>query len=121
MPDIWAYIPVHISFEKLMKSCCRTMLKTHYFLMNLFQEGSKISISGSVADLGCLFRIPDRNFSIPDPGSKRFRIPDPHQKIVSKISEIIRDLIPDLDLDLDFLPIPGPGTKKALIPDPKHW
>ncbi len=39
--------------------------------------------------------IPDPNFSLPDPGSKRFRIPDPHQRIevlltqiVSKLSEI---------------------------------
>jgi hypothetical protein len=32
-----------------------------------------------VADPGCLSRI--RIFSIPDPGSKRFRIPDPHQRI----------------------------------------
>jgi hypothetical protein len=28
----------------------------------------------SVWDLGCLSRIPDPNFSIPDPASKRFRI-----------------------------------------------
>jgi hypothetical protein len=39
----------------------------------------------SVADPGCLSRIPDPHFSIPDPGSrsKRFRIPDsdPHQRI----------------------------------------
>jgi hypothetical protein len=37
----------------------------------------------SVADPGCLSRIPDPNFSIPDSGSKRFRIPDrdPHPRI----------------------------------------
>jgi hypothetical protein len=39
--------------------------------------------------------ILDPNFSIPEPGSKRFQIPDP---------------------DLDFLPIPDPGVKKALDP-----
>ncbi len=35
----------------------------------------------SVADPGCLSRIQGPNFSIPDPGSKRFRLPhlDPHQ------------------------------------------
>jgi hypothetical protein len=53
-------------------------------------------VETSVADPGCLSRI--RNFSIPDPGSKRF--PDPGsgselknlsiltQKIVSMLSEI---------------------------------
>ncbi len=35
----------------------------------------------SVADPGCLSRIPDPNFSIQDPGSKKFWIPDPHQRI----------------------------------------
>jgi hypothetical protein len=41
------------------------------------------------------FRIPERNFFIPDPGSKRFPDPHPHQrnliiltqKMVSKLSE----------------------------------
>jgi hypothetical protein len=33
----------------------------------------------SVADPGCLFRI--RNYSIPDPGSKSFPDPDPHERI----------------------------------------
>jgi hypothetical protein len=42
--------------------------------------------------------IPDPNFSIPDPGSKKFRIPDPHQRfltqnIVYKLSgNMIRDV-----------------------------
>ncbi len=42
-----------------------------------------VILSGSVADPGCLFRIilfhPGSQF--PDPGYKRFRIPDPHQRI----------------------------------------
>ncbi len=65
-----------------------------------------------------------RIFSIPDLGSKRFRIPDSHQrisiltqKIVSKLSEIWSGLfIPDPDPD--FLPIPDPGVKNA--PDPGY-
>jgi hypothetical protein len=65
---------------------------------------------GSVADPGCLSRIPDTNNSIPDPGSKRLRIPDldPHrrlsifnQTIISKLSEIRFGMfIPDPDLDI---------------------
>jgi hypothetical protein len=52
----------------------------------------------SVADPGCLSRIPDPNFSVPDSGSrvKMIQDPDPHKrikifltkKIVSKLSEI---------------------------------
>jgi hypothetical protein len=50
----------------------------------------------SVADLGCSSRIPDPNFSIPDPGSKRFpgsgsatkNLSILTQKIISKLSEI---------------------------------
>ncbi len=52
----------------------------------------------SVANPGCLYRIPDPNFSIPDPEStvKKIPDPDPHQRIkvrcfkpksVSKLSE----------------------------------
>ncbi len=62
--------------------------------------------------------IPDPNFSIPDPVSKRFRIPDPEVfltlKAVSKLSEkgsgmFIPDPYPD------FFPIPDPGVKNALV------
>jgi hypothetical protein len=82
----------------------------------------------SVSDPGCLFRIPDPNFYISDPGSKRSWIPapDPHkrnqvfltQKIVFKISEISGMFIPDPDC----FPIPDPGVKKHRIidPDPQH-
>ncbi len=40
------------------------------------QVNDSLDISNSVADPGCLTRIPDPNFFHPDPGSKRF--PDPH-------------------------------------------
>jgi hypothetical protein len=66
------------------------------------------------------FNIPDPNFSIPDPGSKRFRIADPHQrilvcltlKIVSKLSKILSVTFISVP---DFFPIPDtdPGVKKA--------
>jgi hypothetical protein len=54
----------------------------------------------SVADPGCLSRIPDSKFSIPDPGFMFKKIPESRiririkefiyltQKIVSKLSEI---------------------------------
>jgi hypothetical protein len=73
--------------------------------------------------------IPDPDYSLPDPGSKWYGIPDPQkrgnvfltQKIVYNFSEIwSRMFIPDLDqildMDLDFLPLPDPGIIKA--PDP---
>ncbi len=84
---------------------------------------------------GCLYRIPDPNFSIPDPGSKRLgsRIRNPHQsiffnpKIVSKLTEIWYGMfIPDPDLD--FLPnqdlgfwIQGSKRHRIPDPDPQHW
>jgi hypothetical protein len=77
--------------------------------------------------------IPYTNFSIPDPRSKGFLIPDPEshqriqvfltQKIVSKLSEIGSGMF-TLDPDLDFLPIPDHGSrgqKGPRIPDPQHW
>ncbi len=80
--------------------------------------------------------IPDPNFSIPDPGSRVKKIPDPGfgsashnvsiltQKIVSKFAEIRFGMfIPDPDLDL--LPIPYPGSRSQKVPDPgpdpQHW
>jgi hypothetical protein len=61
-------------------------------------------------------QIPDLNITIPDPGSKRFRIPDPdpHQRILvffnPKIFLSSRILI--------FLPIPVPGPRVKKTPDP---
>jgi hypothetical protein len=68
----------------------------------------------SVADPGCLSRIPVQIVSISDPGSEFFpsRIPDPTCKYETGFSSRIR--IPDPDPD--FLHIPDPGVKKA--PDP---
>jgi hypothetical protein len=70
--------------------------------------------------------LPDPNFSIPDPGgSKRFLIPDLHQriqviltqKIVSKFSKILSGMfIPDPDLA--FNPSRIQGSKRHWIPDP---
>jgi hypothetical protein len=68
--------------------------------------------------------IPDPNFSIPDPGSKRFRIP--HQRIhvfltqrnVSKLSEIYGPGCSSRISDLDFSPIQDPGSRGQKAPDP---
>ncbi len=98
-------------------------------------------VVGSVADPGCLSRIPDPTFF--HPGSELFHpgswIPDPPQRIQyfnqkklfissrkydSGCSSRIR--IPDPDSD--FLPIPDPrsrgqkGTGSRIPdPDPQHW
>jgi hypothetical protein len=77
---------------------------------------------GSIADPRCLSPIPDPNFSIPDPGSKRFRIPDPdqHRRIQVFLAEkFVSDLwetgsgmfIPDPDLD--FFTYPGSRGQKG--------
>ncbi len=63
----------------------------------------------------CLSRIPDPIFSIPDPGSKRFRIPDPDpqsflnswKNYLGRSSRILLQ---------NFFCLPDPGVKKA--PDP---
>ncbi len=81
-----------------------------------------MQLKSSVADLGCLSRIPDPNFFHPGSrvqGEKDSRIPDPYshqrisiltQKVVSKLSEIWSGMfIPDPDLD--FLPIPNPESR----------
>jgi hypothetical protein len=73
----------------------------------------------SVVDPGCLFRILDPNFSIPDPGSKRSRIRIRlkefkyfNPKIFSSFRKY--DLgcpLRNSDLDLDFFPISDPGSR----------
>jgi hypothetical protein len=74
-------------------------------------------LEGSVVDPGCLSRISDPNFSIPDSGSKVKKIPDPHPRL--KLSEY--------DLGCFFsIPDPGSGSrnqdpgsvKKHRITDP---
>ncbi len=64
-----------------------------------------IKLRNNVADPGCLSRIPDPNFipsgsririfSIPDSGSKRFRIPalDPHQRILVFLTQRIVSML----------------------------
>jgi hypothetical protein len=70
---------------------------------------------------------PGSEFSIPDPGSKKFRIPELRQwisvfftlKPVSKLSEIIiRDVHPGYRILIIFFFIPDPGVRKAPDPDP---
>jgi hypothetical protein len=74
--------------------------------------------------------IPDSNFFIPDPGSrsKRFRIPDPYQTILSILTQKLflssRKYDPGCSSRiriLIFYPsrIPDPGVKKAR--DPGSW
>jgi hypothetical protein len=79
---------------------------------------------------GCLCRTPDLNFSIPDPGLRVTKKPDPdpHQRIqvfvtqktASKLSEKLSWVFkPDPGSGFFFLSrirIPDPGVKKA--PDP---
>ncbi len=69
--------------------------------------------------------IPDPNFSIPDPGSKRFRIADYRITVFLTHKLLLRSLKYDPgcsiripDPDLDSFPISDPGVIKAPIPDP---
>jgi hypothetical protein len=66
--------------------------------------------------------IPDPNFSIPDPGSKRFRICIKEFKYFEpqKLFLKFRKYYPGCsfripDPDLDFLPIPDPGSGPATL------
>jgi hypothetical protein len=93
----------------------------------------------SVADPGCLSRIPDPTFfhpgsrirtvSIPDPGSSKnlsiLTTKKPKKWFLSskKYDLGCSSLIPDPDAD--FLPIPDPGSRgqkgtQSRIPDPQH-
>jgi hypothetical protein len=54
-------------------------------------------------------------FLMPDPGSKRFRIPDPHQRNYVFFTQKI---VSTGSGSRFFLSIPDPGVKKA--PDPQH-
>jgi hypothetical protein len=75
-------------------------------------------------------RIPDPNFSNPDPGSRVKKIPDPGsasknlnfltQKTVSKLEKNelgCSSQIPDKDPDFLLFRIPNPEVKK--VPDPR--
>ncbi len=50
-----------------------------------------VTILTSVTDPGCLSRILDPNFSIPDPGSKVKKIPDPGSASASKSLSRVAD------------------------------
>ncbi len=49
------------------------------FVPNSIEMGLETSPQGQCCGSGMF--IPDPNFSVPDPGSKRFRFPDPRQRI----------------------------------------
>jgi WD40 repeat protein len=80
-----------------------------------------MSLLSSVPDPGCLSRI--WIFFFPDPGSEDSQIPDPHSQQRIKyfnpnicfqaLGNMIRDFIPDPDLD--FYPSRIQGSKKLLI------
>ncbi len=97
----------------------------------------------SVADPGCLSRIPDPTFfhpgsririvSIPDPGSASKNLSILTPKKPKKWFRSSRKYDPDCssripDPDADFLPIPDPGSKgqkgtgsRIPDPDPQHY
>ncbi len=96
------------------------------------KSGSQTIVSASVADSGCLYRVLDPYFSIPDPGLRAKKILDLGFRIRIRIKEFIfltqklflcsrkNDLgcsswNPDLN--------PGSRGKKHWIPgpDPQHW
>jgi hypothetical protein len=68
-------------------------------------EGKKIS----VADPGCLFRIPDPIFSISDPGSSIFN----PKNCFQSLGKIIFDVHPGSQIRISFFLIPDadPGSR----------
>jgi len=83
----------------------------------------KLCLGSSFADMRCLFRFQDPDFSIPDPRSKRSRISDPHQRIQVFLTQMFRKSRkdPEFSSRSGFFPHPGSririqGVKKA--PDP---
>jgi hypothetical protein len=60
--------------------------------------------------------IPDPNFSIPDTGSKRFRIPDPQQKIsVFLTLKALGEMIWNVHTGSGFFPIPDTKSGSATL------
>ncbi len=93
-------------------------VSTKWYLSGWLNDESQLI---SVADLGCLFRIPNTNIfhhgsrvkKIPGSASKNLSIIT--QKIVSNLSEIwAKMFIPDPDLDFYLSRIPDSGSKR-------HW
>ncbi len=83
----------------------------------------------SVADPGCLSRIPDPNFFYPgsriqgkkNSGSASKNLSILTQKIVSKLSEICSGCLSQIWIpDPDFFLTRIPGSKSHRIPDPEH-
>jgi hypothetical protein len=66
--------------------------------------------------------IPDPNFSIPDPGPKRFRIqgPDKRQRVEVFLTQKNVSIIPDPEFSLPGSGSRIQGSKKHRIPDPQH-
>jgi hypothetical protein len=75
-----------------------------------YKVGYIIYASGSVADPGCLSRIPDPTFFHPGSASKNLSILTKKWFLSSrKYDPGWSSLIPDSDAD--FLPIPDPGSR----------
>jgi hypothetical protein len=111
----------------------KDFLKYRHFVSKIIESTVYMSVNTSVADPGCLSRIPDPTFSIPDPGYElspsRIRtvsIPDPGS--ASKNLSILTQKkwflssrkydpgcssrIPDPDVDFYPSRIPDPGVNK---------
>jgi hypothetical protein len=91
------------------------------------------NLGSSVADPGCLSRIPDPNVSIPDPGFRVKKIPDPRSASVSRILSIINpikcfkavgkiiwDVHPGFFFNSGY-PIGINKKDRIPDPDPQHW
>jgi hypothetical protein len=86
----------HLTLPGLRDGDCQNHRGGRNGHLSLQGGGVRYLLLASVADPGCLSRI--RIFSIPDPGSKRSRIPDPdphlriqiflNPKVGSKLAEI---------------------------------
>ncbi len=107
---------IRIAWAKLLGTHTRLLIDHK---LKLFWNS--YALKRSVADLGCLYRITDTNFYIPDPASKRYLDPDSLQRIevclaptVSQPSEIWSEIFTPSP-DPNFFPsrIPDPGPKKA--------
>jgi hypothetical protein len=73
IPFFWPFSGIRIPPLDFVSAAIRYKLLENYYFWQL----KLIFIQTSVADSGCLSRIPDPNFSIPDPGSEFFSIPNP--------------------------------------------
>jgi hypothetical protein len=86
---------------------------TLYYINSISEVGEEtnfINITTSVADLGCLFQIPDPISSIPDPGSRVKKIPDLGS--ASKNINILNQTLSNLSEKRSglFIPDADPGS-----------